>query len=98
MVRNLAEFECFFRPGDILKFDAVLPERFGEREGDEVSFQVLVKDAKRKVLPEVTDGVHRNPREDVGPTGDGGGRGIECESRHAHVGRTRRRGQFPDRE
>jgi trigger factor len=43
------------RPGDILKFDAVLPERFGERAGDEVSFQVLVKDAKRKVLPEVTD-------------------------------------------
>jgi trigger factor len=43
------------RPGDILKFEAVLPERFGERAGDEVSFQVLVKDAKRKVLPEVTD-------------------------------------------
>ncbi|MFI5046055.1 MAG: trigger factor [Acidimicrobiia bacterium] len=43
------------RPGDILKFDAVLPERFGERAGDEASFQVLVKEAKRKVLPEVTD-------------------------------------------
>ena len=43
------------RPGDILKFNDTLPERFGERAGDEVSFQVLVKDAKRKVLPELTD-------------------------------------------
>jgi trigger factor len=43
------------RPGDILKFNDVLPERFGDRAGDEVAFQVLVKDAKRKVLPEVTD-------------------------------------------
>jgi trigger factor len=43
------------RPGDIVKFDAVLPERFGEREGETVSFQVLVKDAKKKVLPEITD-------------------------------------------
>ena len=43
------------KPGDILKFNEVLPERFGERAGDEVAFQVLVKDTKRKVLPEVTD-------------------------------------------
>ncbi len=43
------------RPGDILKFNATLPERFGERAGDEVSFQVLVKETKRKVLPTVTD-------------------------------------------
>src|SRR4051812_15917509 len=43
------------RPGDILKFNDTLPERFAERAGDEVSFQVLVKDAKRKVLPELTD-------------------------------------------
>jgi trigger factor len=43
------------KPGDILKFNEVLPERFGERAGDEVAFQVLVKEAKRKVLPEVTD-------------------------------------------
>ena len=42
------------RPGDILKFNDTLPERFGERAGDEVSFQVLVKEAKRKVLPEPT--------------------------------------------
>ena len=32
-----------------------LPERFGERAGEEVAFQVLVKDAKKKVLPELTD-------------------------------------------
>jgi trigger factor len=43
------------RSGDILKFNAVLPERFGERAGDEVAFQVLVKDTKKKVLPDVTD-------------------------------------------
>jgi trigger factor len=43
------------KPGDILKFNDTLPERFGERAGDEVSFQVLVKAGKRKVLPEATD-------------------------------------------
>ncbi len=42
-------------PGDILEFTATLPERFGEREGDDVSFQVLVKETKKKVLPEPTD-------------------------------------------
>src|SRR5262249_55810100 len=44
------------RPGDILKFNAVLDERFGERSAQEVSFQVLVKAAKRKVLPDADDG------------------------------------------
>jgi trigger factor len=43
------------RVGEILKFNDALPERFGERAGDEVSFQVLVKETKRKVLPEPTD-------------------------------------------
>src|SRR3954449_1259578 len=43
------------RPGDILKFDDTLPERFGDRAGEEVAFQVLVKDVKKKVLPELTD-------------------------------------------
>jgi trigger factor len=43
------------RPGDILKFTDTLPERFGERAGEDVAFQVLVKETKRKVLPEVTD-------------------------------------------
>src|SRR5262245_928614 len=43
------------RPGDILKFNDVLTERFGERADEEVSFQVLVKEAKKKVLPALTD-------------------------------------------
>jgi len=43
------------RPGEILKFNDRLPERFGDRAGEEVAFQVLVKDVKRKVLPDVTD-------------------------------------------
>lgn len=43
------------RPGDIVRFNDVLGERWGERAGQEVSFQVLVKETKRKVLPELTD-------------------------------------------
>jgi len=43
------------RPGDIVRFNDTLPARWGERAGQEVSFQVLVKETKRKVLPEVTD-------------------------------------------
>jgi trigger factor len=43
------------RPGDILKFNDVLPERFGERAGQEVAFQVLVKETQRKVLPAADD-------------------------------------------
>ncbi len=39
------------RPGAILKFNATLPATAGEHAGDEVSFQVLVKETKRKVLP-----------------------------------------------
>ena len=43
------------RPGAILEFSATLPERFGERAGEAASFRVLVKEAKHKVLPELTD-------------------------------------------
>jgi trigger factor len=43
------------RPGDMLKFNDVLPARWGERAGQEVAFQVLVKETKRKVLPEAND-------------------------------------------
>ena len=39
------------RAGDILRFNAPLPDRFGERAGQEVTFQVLVKEVKEKVLP-----------------------------------------------
>jgi trigger factor len=43
------------RKGDILKFNAVLPERFGELAGTEVTFQVLVWDVKAKRLPVADD-------------------------------------------
>jgi trigger factor len=43
------------RPGAILAFEAELPDRFGELAGQQASFRVVVKEAKRKVLPDVTD-------------------------------------------
>lgn len=43
------------KPGDIVQFDATLPESAREHAGEEVAFRVLVKEAKKKVLPEVTD-------------------------------------------
>ncbi len=43
------------KSGDILLFDDELPERFGEQAGEAVSFRVLVKETKKKVLPELTD-------------------------------------------
>ncbi len=43
------------RPGAILEFAAELPERFGDRAGETATFRVIVKEAKHKVLPEVTD-------------------------------------------
>jgi trigger factor len=43
------------RPGAILKFNATLPERIGERAGEEVTFQVLVKEVKAKKLPAADD-------------------------------------------
>ncbi len=43
------------RAGEILKFNANLDERFGERAGEEVSFQVLVKEVKGKRLPAADD-------------------------------------------
>jgi trigger factor len=43
------------RPGAILEFGATLPDRFGESAGSDARFRVLVKEAKTKVLPELTD-------------------------------------------
>jgi trigger factor len=43
------------RVGEILKLNDALPERFGERAGQEVSFQVLVKEVKGKKLPAADD-------------------------------------------
>ncbi|HVW34585.1 MAG TPA: trigger factor [Acidimicrobiia bacterium] len=42
-------------PGDVLKFSDELGPRWGERAGQEVTFEVLVKETKKKVLPEITD-------------------------------------------
>ena len=42
-------------PGAVLEFTDALPERFGEQAGTEVTFRAIVKEAKRKVLPELTD-------------------------------------------
>jgi trigger factor len=43
------------RKGDIVKFNAPLPPDAGERGGQEVSYQVLVKEVKAKRLPELDD-------------------------------------------
>jgi len=43
------------RKGDILRFNATLPEEAGDRAGQEVTFQVLVKEAKTKILPALDD-------------------------------------------
>jgi trigger factor len=51
------------RRGDILKLNATLPERFGERAGQEVAFQVLVKEIKSKRLPALDDGFAKTASE-----------------------------------
>jgi trigger factor len=43
------------RKGDILRFNATLPEAAGEWAGQEVTFTVLVKETKAKVLPALDD-------------------------------------------
>jgi trigger factor len=43
------------KPGAILQFTSTLSERFRELAGREVDFRVMVKEAKQKVLPELTD-------------------------------------------
>lgn len=44
------------RKGDILRFNATLPEQAGEAlAGQEVTLQVLVKETKTKVLPDLDD-------------------------------------------
>lgn len=43
------------KTGDTIEFDAVLPERFGERFGENVHFSVTVKQAQEKVLPDLND-------------------------------------------
>jgi len=43
------------KPGDILKVDDDLPDRYGEMGGAGVSIQVLVKDVKARRLPDADD-------------------------------------------
>ena len=43
------------KPGAILEFEAKLPERFAELAGNDAKFRVIVKEAKQKVFPELTD-------------------------------------------
>ncbi len=43
------------KPGAILEFSATLPERFGELAGSDANFRVIVKEAKQKVLPDLSD-------------------------------------------
>jgi trigger factor len=51
------------RKGEILQFNAELPEQFGERAGQEVSFRVLVKEVKEKKLPPADDDFARTASE-----------------------------------
>jgi trigger factor len=51
------------RSGEILKFNTVLPEGEGELAGEEVSFQVLVKEIKAKRLPAPDDDFARTASE-----------------------------------
>ena len=42
-------------PGKILTFDAPLPVGFGDRAGEEVTFEVTVNEVKERILPELDD-------------------------------------------
>jgi trigger factor len=42
-------------PGTVLNFDAPLPVGFGDRAGEEVSFEVVVNEVKERILPELDD-------------------------------------------
>ena len=41
--------------GDVIGFDAPLPEGFGERAGETVSFTVVVNEVKERILPDLDD-------------------------------------------
>ncbi|HVE76455.1 MAG TPA: trigger factor, partial [Actinomycetota bacterium] len=44
------------RPGDILKFNGILPESFGPPHGgEEVTYQVIVKEVQSRKLPQLDD-------------------------------------------
>lgn len=41
--------------GDEISFDAPLPDGFGERAGEQVTFKVVVNEVKERILPELDD-------------------------------------------
>lgn len=43
------------KAGDVIAFDAPLPTGFGERAGEEVSFEVTVQEVKERILPDLDD-------------------------------------------
>lgn len=43
------------RTGDILKFNAVLPDSFADQAGVEAMFSVMVKDVRERILPDLDD-------------------------------------------
>jgi trigger factor len=51
------------RPGGIHKVNVKLPDRFGERAGQDVTFNVLVKEVKAKRLPSLDDEFARTASE-----------------------------------
>jgi trigger factor len=51
------------RPGDIVRFNDSLPERFEERGGTEVTLQALLKDVKARKLPEADDDLAKTASE-----------------------------------
>ena len=51
------------RKGDIVQFNATLPQSFGDLGGQEVSFRALVKEVKAKKLPDADDGFAKTASE-----------------------------------
>ena len=42
-------------PGAVITFEAPLPEGFGDRSGEEVTFEIVVNEVKERILPELDD-------------------------------------------
>ncbi len=55
IVAELDELLRGVKTGEIIEFDAVLPERFGPRAGESMHFRVLVKNTQEKQIPDLTD-------------------------------------------
>ncbi len=55
VVSELDENLRGLKTGEIVQFDAVLPERFGEQAGRTAHFRVFVKGTQEKQVPDLTD-------------------------------------------